>query len=562
MALSTESIEQTTALCQLCEIEPKIKWKCRECNLLMCQRCKDKVHPKFPSASNHDVINIKDIGKDEDDLEAELVFTNLKCKLHSNQNCCLFCNTCHEIVCPTCFTKSHKVHDLIEVKEGYYKIVDKLKDVDKTIDKQFNNSSINQEKLNVAKFVGPKNYASATKEIESQEMELLKAIKTYKDKLLADLRQTSSSLFISFEEESKQIKRTRETLMEQKKKVNEVIQSQDILEIFAASKDLENISVPKVKVINNFDCPLTFIRGEIKYLSKVFGSIEESNVKPNLTHNVKPLLINSDFLSDLKNFKMMALPDGTLLVYDLQKILNLEITKKPVSIISTIKPGSYCMAVNSSGDILLANGSPKLKLFCKDTKQILPTGFDISSIAITALHVSQNNDILVAGISHEAPKLVVLNQTAEVKKEYQFDNINKKPLFTKVTCITSNHKNSIAIVDITCKSGNGHVHVISQDTNTDSVYKGHSLKVQGSEFKPCDIVSTALDNFVVLDKDNKSLHILNNEGQAIIAFLTDQLITESPDAICISGNSHLYIACHAIETHHKTSVYTVDFSRW
>ncbi|CAG2248321.1 unnamed protein product [Mytilus edulis] len=299
-------------------------------------------------------------------------------------------------------TASHKAHDLIEVEEGFNKIVNKLKYVDKQIDQEFNNSSINLENLNVAKFVGPINNAMALKEIESQEEELLKAVKTYKDKLLTDLKQTSSSLFLSFGEDSKQIEKTRERLMEQKKKVNEVIQSKDILEVFAASKDLENISVPKVE------------------------------------------------------------------------------------------------------------------------------------------------DILVAGSSEGAPKLVVMNPTAEVKKEYKFDNKKETAVFKS---------------DLYHIGGIGRVLIIGQDNNTVSVYTGHpAFKVQGIEFKPYDIVSTASDNFVALDKQNKSLHILNNEGLAIIAFLTSQLITESPDALCISDTSHLYIACHA--QYCKPSIYSVDISGW
>lgn len=42
--------EQAPMVCQLCEIEPKVKFKCLDCEMMMCQRCCDKVHPKFPSA--------------------------------------------------------------------------------------------------------------------------------------------------------------------------------------------------------------------------------------------------------------------------------------------------------------------------------------------------------------------------------------------------------------------------------------------------------------------------------------------------------------------------------
>ncbi|XP_071177824.1 uncharacterized protein [Mytilus edulis] len=63
MALSKpQSGIQTPVQCQLCEKDPKISWKCLECDLLMCSACKNNIHPKFKSAGEHRIISIKDIG--------------------------------------------------------------------------------------------------------------------------------------------------------------------------------------------------------------------------------------------------------------------------------------------------------------------------------------------------------------------------------------------------------------------------------------------------------------------------------------------------------------------
>ena len=55
---------QVSIGCQLCETGETIVYKCLVCDLLMCKRCKEKVHPKFPNAKDHKIIDIKDIGKD------------------------------------------------------------------------------------------------------------------------------------------------------------------------------------------------------------------------------------------------------------------------------------------------------------------------------------------------------------------------------------------------------------------------------------------------------------------------------------------------------------------
>ena len=57
------SKEQSALLCQLCENEPKFKWKCLQCSLVMCQRCRDNVHPKFKSAESRQIVDLKDVGK-------------------------------------------------------------------------------------------------------------------------------------------------------------------------------------------------------------------------------------------------------------------------------------------------------------------------------------------------------------------------------------------------------------------------------------------------------------------------------------------------------------------
>ena len=89
---------QTVLVCQLCENDSNIKWQCLDCGLLMCQRCRDKVHPKFPLAKDHIIIDIKDIHQHQS--EPKLEFTQLKCGVHTGQKSYLYCNTCDELVCP------------------------------------------------------------------------------------------------------------------------------------------------------------------------------------------------------------------------------------------------------------------------------------------------------------------------------------------------------------------------------------------------------------------------------------------------------------------------------
>lgn len=51
--------------CQLCERDPKVKWKCVDCDLLMCSNCKAKVHSKFKADKEHQILDLKEVGQRE-----------------------------------------------------------------------------------------------------------------------------------------------------------------------------------------------------------------------------------------------------------------------------------------------------------------------------------------------------------------------------------------------------------------------------------------------------------------------------------------------------------------
>ncbi|XP_076105659.1 uncharacterized protein LOC143073787 [Mytilus galloprovincialis] len=64
MAFSQSVIRsQAPAKCGLCETDQPIKWKCIDCCKILCNHCKEKVHPEFQNAKDHKIVNIKDVGQ-------------------------------------------------------------------------------------------------------------------------------------------------------------------------------------------------------------------------------------------------------------------------------------------------------------------------------------------------------------------------------------------------------------------------------------------------------------------------------------------------------------------
>ncbi|XP_052102874.1 uncharacterized protein LOC127736396 [Mytilus californianus] len=63
---------QSPLSCQLCDHPNVIKWKCKDCAILMCDNCKERVHPRFKLSETHTIIFITDIGKKESDISAQI----------------------------------------------------------------------------------------------------------------------------------------------------------------------------------------------------------------------------------------------------------------------------------------------------------------------------------------------------------------------------------------------------------------------------------------------------------------------------------------------------------
>ncbi|CAG2197423.1 RPGRIP1L [Mytilus edulis] len=59
---TNEDAAQTALMCQFCD-QQNIKWKCVDCDILLCSSCKEKIHKKLKSADKHKILSIQDIGK-------------------------------------------------------------------------------------------------------------------------------------------------------------------------------------------------------------------------------------------------------------------------------------------------------------------------------------------------------------------------------------------------------------------------------------------------------------------------------------------------------------------
>ncbi|XP_052106186.1 uncharacterized protein LOC127738822 [Mytilus californianus] len=96
MAKSTR-MAQSSISCQLCNNDVVIKWKCTDCELLLCDNCKINIHPRFKSSEKHRVVSTGDIGYDIADHLKALHISEVISSVFNRYQTELPC--IHEIIC-------------------------------------------------------------------------------------------------------------------------------------------------------------------------------------------------------------------------------------------------------------------------------------------------------------------------------------------------------------------------------------------------------------------------------------------------------------------------------
>jgi hypothetical protein len=84
MACSS-SKAQIVKLCELCEIETNLKWRCIQCDTILCDKCK-KIHNKVQTNTQHQIVDLKIPFQD---VEQKVILDNIRCDEHQTKMTCM-----------------------------------------------------------------------------------------------------------------------------------------------------------------------------------------------------------------------------------------------------------------------------------------------------------------------------------------------------------------------------------------------------------------------------------------------------------------------------------------
>lgn len=531
MALS-ESVRrgQTPVTCNLCENGTKIKWKCLNCDLLMCTKCKEKIHVKFKSAKEHTVLDIKQVGLHREELD----FSDLKCTEHSSQSCVMFCTTCDKLVCTSCISKFHNGHGLVDISEGYNIKMEKLKNEQKRATEKIDELSKRQRELSHTKD-NPK-YKEILKRIEVQRKDLKKDVDRHTEELKGELNKKWSDFQV---EEVIKVKKVVNNLQELSSSADDIIRSNDIEKVFSECAELSR-AVSKADIGLS---TISFLPGKMS--PYIVGSLQALS-------NAVHIRIIRQFQTDTTKVIFLSLcPDNSMWISDQKILQRVRPVESKLKVISTLNLEIYDMAITSTGDLLLSSGGSVLKQISGDARNLTDSVYNVSPLYYTAIHVAKDGKVIVgvkSGGDQYTTKgrraIIVMNQKGEHETVYEHDKSNIR-IFTYPESITSTDNGNIYVVD-QFSEDNGRVVVLSQHGDILQIYTGHpDTNADDKTFKPTTVVATPSNNLIVKVKSSDILHILNCCGQLITCYDVGDIGIWMPYSFSFTKNKgQLYIGCN------------------
>lgn len=236
-----KSIEkaQIPALCQFCE-ESKIKWKCIDCDLFLCQLCTTRIHSKIKASNGHTRINLKECGtEDATNTMRKVDLQNMQCETHSEQKCWVYCNDCRIPICSDCSTDTHQKHKVGKLKEVFDTIVSEIKEKKGKIEIEIQWYENEEAKFKQLLSDGKLNFQETKDKILQTEKEMKETISRYAGDLLQDLETKWRLLEKKFKVEVSSLEKNQTDLRSLKNILNETLKSEQSLDIFTARKGLK-----------------------------------------------------------------------------------------------------------------------------------------------------------------------------------------------------------------------------------------------------------------------------------------------------------------------------------
>ncbi|XP_076087596.1 uncharacterized protein LOC143058021 [Mytilus galloprovincialis] len=554
-------------VCQFCEISNEPKYKCVNCDLILCEGCKIKIHTKIKKTEVHQVLDLKEfsnLGASETIRHLDL--KDIQCSIHNAEQCIIYCEDCKILLCAVCLLESHQTHTLAKIAEVYHKKVKELQELDSEIHQELPFYTDLEKELKKMKSVENDQYNEIKQRILKKESELKEIITKQRENLITEL----DKLWKPREEEiSTQLKETVEkcdVLTRNKTHIEETFQSHNATAIFTASGKLDN-DLPTRPVNTISEQKLLFSETRnLENTKEVFGSVligPECKITGSFTLDIEKSIYRIQTLENNTNI-LCLYNKSTIKSFEFKdsKCITTSIANDTeVDIIDWTKTQD-----NKSFFTVIGSSEIKcLSTFTSDSK--IGTFMSISPLYARGIHATNmtNKNILVGfkdqgnnfPLQAESRRgILVYDYNCRHMRTYEYDTNNQR-LFTLPGVITTNINEDICVIDITNK-WEGRVVVLGKYGNLKWTYNGHPTINSKNNFNPWDIVTTSKGLILVSDYANNAVHMLSMEG-CLVTCLNESHGIERPSCLNINQSSQLQIGCYEMKSR-QSKLLTADIS--
>ena len=551
---------QTPKTCELCEKTTEIKWTCRQCQTFMCDICK-KIHLKVQTAIAHEIIDIKSSGGLIDFQPTVICTDNIPCQIHKSKFSCMFCQTCDVLVCSNCVSSSHKKHDLEPIDQVCMEKIKKLKGIRDKISQNLVRCESENKYLEKDDDLWDSMSVAAVKNIDEREKTTKEELSKYAQLLRDNIGKKNSKHKQLMSEKAKEIDKAKHTLEDQQEKIQSAIESTRAEIIFAtAAEHGGNMSDMSFKKLHP-EIP-EFISGE-QHISKSFGIL--TSVKLSNKSRDADLKVLKTYTTDLPVVdRIVSLDDNrTWISSYMENVLKQVVVDDEIEIIKEVRVKIRDIARTQSNDILFSmENSSDIKLLTK-SGEIKPF-LSVPPLQPTGIHVTNNNDIMLCvvdnGNAHKLTdtscrKIIVFGENKKIKQSYEY-NKHKQRLFTfphRITDVNSD----IVVIDRTSHV-NGRVVVLDKEGGVKWIYQGHpEINIGDKPFDPRDIVTISVDNIIVADYKNHTLHFISGEGELLTYKNMFGQGVIGPSSVDIDTWGRIWVGCTAYKGKYDAKVHIV-----
>ena len=391
MACSS-SKAQIVKLCELCEIETNLKWRCIQCDTILCDKCK-KIHNKVQTNTKHQIV---DLIIPFQDVEQKVILDNIRCDEHQTKMTCLFCRTCDHLVCSECVSSKHNNHKFEAIDKILPDKLDELKGAEARYCRDLTLCLAKVDEFQISETKFESLFDETITTIKEREQTMIDSVRKYSIELQKQIeldRKSEKKKFLNIKRQTDQYEKT-------------IIHHQD--EIMAALKSIQGSTIFTTatkfqKMVSDFN--FNPIPSEIKYfipgketvndIPNLFGSLQKMKI-PQVQSDIDFEVVNS-YTTDLSGIaNIITVDDKSTWVNDYKKqvVRQINIDNDNITITNEISYQINSMTLTSSNDILLSvHNSSDVKLLTK-SREIKPF-LSVSPFLPYGIHVTSDNNIIV-----------------------------------------------------------------------------------------------------------------------------------------------------------------------